>query len=118
MVRQVVLVRSRTGDPPAVTGSMAESDSLAQCCELIAALKERAKALASNIPGPEDIGTATSQMMVDMLTLKRLNRELFEAVTAGSARLCELKVGCDWTVVHGRLSAVLAARALVSFSGR
>jgi hypothetical protein len=62
-----------------------------QCLTLIAALKESAKHLMT-LTDAAEIKQRVSRMMLDMLSLNRLNREVFDAIAAEGSQLQALRV--------------------------
>lgn len=75
-----------------------------KCLDLIASLRERAKELLQ-VEDQGEIAKRTSRMMLDMLALKRLNQEVFDAIAVRADELEGLKVCgqffrfCLWFVV-------------------
>ena len=68
-----------------------------RCQDIIDSLKTKAKDMVASSNSESESQAATirqtvSTMMMDMLLLKRLNREVFEAVVVQDRKLDELKV--------------------------
>ena len=89
-------------------GSDDESEVPRQkCLALIASLRERAKDLLQ-VEDQAEIAKRTSRMMLDMLALKRLNQEVFDAIAVRADELEGLKV-------RGRIGLAARQRLAADF---